>query len=381
MEDPFISARHAVLRLEESGGGYVVEDLSSRNGVFLNGVRVNSAPLPAVGSLRIGRSTISWAQDSVESSILTQGYVMADPKMFEVAEAVKRAAQCRVPVLFLGETGTGKDVLARALHQLGSGGSAPYVPINCSLTGGPLAESELFGHRKGAFTGAETARIGALRSADGGTLFLDEVADMPMGAQVKLLRALEGGEVKALGADRADKAEFRLISATSRDLDARIEDGSFRSDLYFRVAGIVVNVPPLRARPRDIVAISKKMAQDRGLELDDSAEDRLLNYAWPGNVRELRACMERAIGLASSTGFLRIVADHLNGMERRTLRLQEPESIRRTLHEAERECLEGALERNGWARKATAIELGISRSGLWEKMRRHGFTRTVEKSY
>lgn len=374
LDDPFVSARHAELCLEPGGFGYMVRDLSSKNGVFLNGVRVNSAPLPSAGTLRMGRSSFSWAEENTEPATLDHGWVVADPGMQAVMDSVKRAAACRIPVLLLGETGTGKDVLARILHQHGPGGSAPYVPVNCALTGGPLAESELFGHSKGAFTGAEAARLGALRSAHGGTLFLDEVADMPEGAQVKLLRALEGGEVKALGSDRAERSEFRLVSATSRDLDARVAEGAFRADLYFRIAGYVVHVPPLRQRPRDVVEIARKLALDRGLELDSAAEDRLLSYKWPGNVRELRACVERSIANAVASGIPRILADHLQGMDRPLSQRQlaagrEPP---RTLLEVERHCLEAALERNGWSRLATSKELGISRSGLWEKMRRHG---------
>lgn len=373
IEDPFVSPRHAELRLEPGGFGYTVRDLSSQNGVFLNGVRVTSAPLPSAGTLRLGRSSLVWAEGE-EPAALEHGWVMADPKMNEVMASVRRAALSRSPVLLLGETGTGKDVLARVLHQLGSGARAPYVPVNCALTGGPLAESELFGHNRGAFTGAEAPRLGALRSAHGGTLFLDEVADMPAGAQVKLLRALEGGEVKPLGADRAERSEFRLVSATSRDLDSRIAEGTFRSDLFFRIAGLVVRVPPLRERPRDITAIARKVALDRGLDLDEAAGDRLLAYAWPGNVRELRSCVERAGALALSAGIPRILPEHLQGLDRSLSRqqLEAAAMSPRTLAQAERECLEAALVRNGWSRGCAARELGISRSGLYEKMHRHG---------
>lgn len=373
VDDPFVCARHVELRLEPGGFGYSVVDLSSRNGTFLNGVRVSRAPLPSAGILRVGRSTLSWMEAEEDSAALEHGWIVADPSMHAVMESVKRAAACRVPVLLLGETGTGKDVLARILHQLGAGGSSPYVPVNCALVGGPLAESELFGHCKGAFTGADKARLGALRSAHGGTLFLDEVADMPPGAQVKLLRAIESGEVKALGADRPERSEFRLVSATSRDLDAGVADGTFRADLYFRIAGFVVRVPPLRQRPRDTSAIARKLALDRGLDLDAQTEERLLAYQWPGNVRELRACVERAAAFAIAAGIPRILPEHLLGLQGAHSPLSPGRlSSRRTLREAERDCIEAALERNGWSRTVTAKELGISRSSLWERLKKHG---------
>ena len=373
IDDPFVCARHAALKLEPDGFGYSVQDLSSRNGTFLNGVRVSRAPLPSSGTLRLGRSSLSWAEAEEEAAPFDHGWIVADSSMHAVMESVRRAAACRVPVLLLGETGTGKDVLARILHQLSAGGAAPYVPVNCALVGGPLAESELFGHCRGAFTGAEKARLGALRSAHGGTLFLDEVADMPPGAQVKLLRAIECGEVKALGADHAEHSEFRLVSATSRNLDARVADGSFRADLYFRIAGYVVRIPPLRERPRDIPAIARKLALDRGLDLDMHAEERLLAYKWPGNVRELRACVERAAAIAAAAGIPRILPEHLLGLHSTISSLPaDHQASRRTLVQAERECIEAALERNGWSRLVTAKELGISRSSLWEKLKRHG---------
>jgi DNA-binding NtrC family response regulator len=379
LQDPFVSARHAQFCLEPGGFGYSVKDLSSQNGVFLNGVRVTSAPLPSSGTLRIGRSSLSWSEEAETEVSSAHGWIVADPRMLSVIDSLKQAAACRVPVLLLGETGTGKDVLARILHQLGPGGSAPYVPVNCALAGGPLAESELFGHCKGAFTGAEKPRLGALRSAHGGTLFLDEIADMPAAAQVKLLRAIEIGEVKALGSDQAERSEFRLVSATSRELDACVANGSFRADLYFRIAGFVIRVPPLRERPRDILAIARKLSTDRGLDLDQEAEERLIAYRWPGNVRELRACMERALAFAKAAGIPRILPEHILGLNGGISGpTQEQATGPRTLFQVERDCLEASLERNGWSRTITAKELGISRSCLWEKLKRHKLSMSPE---
>jgi DNA-binding NtrC family response regulator len=377
LDDPFVSPCHAELRIHEGTNGYSVHDLGSRNGTFLNGVRVSSAPLPAQGTLRFGRSTISWSEPLPICDNSGSDWVVADPGMLALVESLRRVALSPLPVLLLGETGTGKDVLARLLHTAGPSATGPYIPINGALTGGTLAESELFGHKKGAFTGAENARQGAIRSAHGGTLFLDEVADVPTIAQVKLLRALETGEVKALGSDKADRADFRLVCATSRDLDRRVREGTFRQDLYYRIAGFVVHVPPLRERPLDVLAIARKLALQRELDLDSEAESRLLNHRWPGNVRELRSTMERAAVIARAEGSPRILPEHVQGLDLSPAEPEAQPSYRPTLVEHERKLVLGALERNGWARGVTARELGIARSSLLGKMRKFGLRNTV----
>lgn len=368
LDDPFLSSRHAELRVNKEGDGYCIEDLSSKNGTFLNGVRVQKAPLPSSGVLRLGRSTLAWSNQSIEN-FSTGDWIVADPFMSETLNRLKVLAKSNISILLLGETGTGKEVLARIMHQWSARASAPYIPINGALTGGNLAESELFGHQKGAYTGSESNRLGALRSANSGTLFLDEVADIPLSTQIKLLRALESGEVKALGSDRAEHADFRLITATSQNLEQKISDGSFRLDLYYRIAGFVVHIPPLRERPKDILAIAQKFIQDRGFDLDKECEGKLLSYSWPGNVRELKATIERAIVLARSESVVRILPSHLSGFEKNFM--QKEEQFRpRTLETLERECIQGALERNGWSRSVAAKELGIARSTLFEKMKK-----------
>ncbi|MGZ3656673.1 MAG: sigma 54-interacting transcriptional regulator [Bdellovibrionota bacterium] len=373
IEDPFVSPRHAEFRLSPGGDGYTVHDLSSRNGVFVNGVRVGVAPLPSQGTLRLGRSTISWVDPVPDAELGAEGCIVADPSMRAVLQSLRRVALSQLPVLLLGETGTGKDVLARLLHLWGPAMNGPYVPVNGGLTGGELADSELFGHHKGAFTGAESRRLGAIRSAQGGTLFLDEVADIPLATQVKLLRALENGEVKALGADNAERTNFRLVCATSRNVEKQIHDGGFRLDLYYRIAGFVIHVPPLRERPLDILAIARSLSAERGLSLDAEAEARLLSYRWPGNVRELRSAIERAAVIARGDGAERILREHIQGID---LTLSEPHSRENekplTLNEQERRFVLSALERNGWSRVAAARELGIARSSLLGKMRRFG---------
>jgi transcriptional regulator with GAF, ATPase, and Fis domain len=365
LNDPFICPEHGELRLERNG--YAYTDLGSKNGSFLNGVKVKSAPLPAWGSIRIGRSSLVWKKEQDFS--VEEGWIVADPAMQEILDRVKRTARSNLPVLLLGETGTGKEILARIIHRASQRASHPYVTVNGALTGGSLAESELFGHKKGAFTGAESPRRGALRMAHGGSLFLDEVADIPAAAQVKLLRALESGEVRPLGSDEFERADFRLVSATSQNLDKRVADGEFRLDLYYRLAGFVVHIPPLRDRPLDISAIAKALLEEAGLELGPEGEAKLLSYSWPGNVRELRSCLNRAALTAKEEGAVAVSASHIWGLERQAHSNVSGRSF--TLAEVERDCIRASLERNGWVKGVAARELGIARSTLFEKMKKY----------
>ncbi len=373
LQDPFVSARHAELVLEEEG--YQVVDLNSRNGVYLNGIRVKVAPLSASGILRIGRSNLHWRD---KPALENEGdLIVADPFMKKTIERLRVVAKSSLPVLLLGETGTGKEILARILHGASQRSDKPYVAVNGALTGGSLAESELFGHKKGAFTGAENHRLGALRSAQGGTLFLDEVGDIPGSAQAKLLRALESGEVKSLGSDQKEKIDFRLVSATSHNMDRKISDGIFRQDLYYRLAGYVVHIPPLRERPLDILAIARSVVRESRLGLDKEAEAKLLSYRWPGNVRELRSCLGRATVMAEAERSGRVLREHLFGLDREVQSdpRDEPHS---TLEALERNHIQRSLERNGWSKTVVAQELGIARSTLFQKMRRYGFRASAE---
>jgi transcriptional regulator with GAF, ATPase, and Fis domain len=365
VNDPFVCPEHGEIRLQN--GGYTYTDLGSRNGSFLNGVKVTSAPLPIRGSLRLGRSSLVWKKEVAAPE--EEGWIVADPAMRAILERVKKAACSNLPVLLLGETGTGKEILARVIHRNSPRAGHPYVTVNGALTGGSLAESELFGHKKGAFTGAESARRGALRMAGGGTLFLDEVADIPAAAQVKLLRALESGEIRPLGSDDHEKADFRLVSATSQDLDKRIGRGEFRLDLYYRLAGFVVHIPPLRERPLDISAIAKSVLFEAGLELGAESEAKLLSYSWPGNVRELLSCLSRASLMAKEEGAMVVGPGHVWGLNRDRPALSGRRAL--TLAEMEKDCIMASLERNGWVKGVAARELGIARSTLFEKMKRY----------
>jgi DNA-binding NtrC family response regulator len=232
----------------------------------------------------------------------------ADRGMARVAETVERVAPSNATVLLLGETGTGKEVIARALHQHSARREHPFVAVNCALLKGELLESELFGHEKGAFTGADRMRPGRVETARGGTLFLDEIAEMPPALQARLLRLLQEREYERLGSDRTLRADIRLVAATHRDLAAAIRDGTFREDLYYRLKVISIRIPPLREREADILPLAEWLLDKHAADsprprpqLGAEVRQALLRYAWPGNVRELSNVMERCALLAGDT--------------------------------------------------------------------------------
>jgi DNA-binding NtrC family response regulator len=298
--DRAISARH--LRIRVLPGGVHLEDLGSRNGLFIGAAKVSSALLTRPDTrFVVGQTTIALrraGEVNCRYQALVPGLVGTAPPMRRLVESILRTAPLSAPVLIEGESGTGKDLVARALHKLGKRSGA-YVPLNCSSLLEGLADSELFGHCRGAFTGAVTQRIGAFQQANEGTLFLDEVAELSPIVQAKLLRVIEDGEVRPVGATTSSKVSTRLVCATWRSLSAATQQGQFRSDLLHRIGTIVLHVPPLRQRRSDIPALCTalllRMKGDVGeKELTRAALDQLCAYDWPGNVRELRSVLYRA---------------------------------------------------------------------------------------
>jgi len=245
------------------------------------------------------------------SALHVAGMVGRSPAMQEVYKRIALAADSEVPVLVCGESGTGKELAARAIHRYSSRADGPFVAVNVASLSSSLAESELFGHVRGAFTGAEGSRVGLLAQAGGGTLFLDEVADIPLPTQVKLLRALERGEVTPVGGNDSVQTDFRVISATHQALGERVESSSFRHDLYFRLGVFQIDLPPLREREQDIaelaeyfIALSAARTGNAAPALAPEALDELERRAWFGNVRELRNAIEHAVILARSRSIL-----------------------------------------------------------------------------
>ncbi len=298
VDDKSLSRRHA--RLLPSEEGLWVEDLGSTNGTFIDGARVDRQLLTADGEVRFGNVIMSVHLPRIVSPP-PDDVVVQDPAMRQLYELCERVAQSNAPVLVYGETGTGKDVLARRIHQMSQRAKAPLRTVNCSAIPEALSESVLFGHSKGAFTGAERRTEGVFQQADGGTIFLDEVAELSPGAQAALLRVLENGEVQPVGSERPVRVDTRVISATHENLGDCCQRGAFRSDLLFRLNVVSLEVPPLRERVNEIGPLAKlflqKQAQRDDMpqrQLTDDALTALKRYHWPGNVRELRNAVEHA---------------------------------------------------------------------------------------
>jgi two-component system, NtrC family, response regulator AtoC len=300
------------------------------------------------------------------------------PAMTAVFDLIRQVAATRSPVLITGETGTGKELVARAIHDHSPRRDRLFVPLNCTAIPADLLESELFGHVRGAFSGAQTDRVGRFQAADEGTLFLDEIGDMDVRLQAKLLRVLQDGVIEPLGTNRRVPVDVRIVSSTNRDLAAAMRDGRFREDLFFRLNVFPVHLPPLRTRGDDVATLAAELLADAARELgkpplalDADALALLRGYLWPGNVRELRNVMERTAVLAAETpiraAFMRTLLPSAGA---------EPGSAVTTLEEAldrlERRLIAEALAACGDNKVAAAKQLGIGERTLWTKLKKHG---------
>ncbi|HPF34363.1 MAG TPA: sigma 54-interacting transcriptional regulator [Candidatus Krumholzibacteria bacterium] len=301
------------------------------------------------------------------------GMVGRDRRMRDLYRLIQSVAPTDATVLIRGESGTGKELVARAVHAESRRAAGPFVAVNCSALSETLLESELFGHVKGAFTGAVSSRRGRFEEADGGTIFLDEIGDVSPVVQVKLLRVLQERTVERVGESAPTAVDVRVVAATNRDLEALMAAGRIREDFYYRIRGVTLEVPPLRERPGDVADLAAHFLERHGRAPDawtDAALDRLLAHRWPGNVRELEHAVEHAAVL-SRGGPIR--PEHLPP------EVSGADGLRRLadvpLHsDAERDRLRAALARNHWHRSRTARELGIDRTTLWRKIREYGLT-------
>jgi two-component system response regulator AtoC len=322
VDDPLASRAHARLHVRVEGEGMLLEDLGS-----INGTRVKEQAVPrgqqvavsAGDTIQIGSSVLIVQHRSKRAPLLRPDtlrdeaapavpYAPPDQAMVRIQQLAARAAAGTINVLILGETGVGKELLAETVHRLSPRRSGPYVCLNCAALSETLLESELFGHERGAFTGAVQAKPGLMETAHGGTLFMDEVGELPLQTQAKLLRVLESREVARLGSVRPRKIDVRFLAATNRHLETEVERGTFRADLYFRLNGITLTIPPLRARVGEIRRLAETFVQQISRELGRpepeipaSVLSILEAYSWPGNIRELKNVMERAVLLCSGS--------------------------------------------------------------------------------
>ncbi len=291
-------------------------------------------------------------------------------RFLETIELAKKAAFSNASILLLGESGVGKEVFARFIHQNSPRQSAPFIPVNCHSFQETMLESELFGHKKGAFTGAQENRIGRFEAADGGTLFLDEIADTPLNTQTKLLRAIENKTVERIGSNEGIYCDFRLISATNKSLESLIEANEFREDFYYRISTIVIDIPPLRDRKEDIPQLVNQFIHDLFNEMkrpykgmDPEVHEQLMAYDYPGNVRELKNIIER-LAVLSVDGW--ISKEDINFTSRK--KINKNMTLKDYRGQLEKEFIQSILEENNYNMTQSAEQLGISRRQLFNKV-------------
>ncbi len=388
--DPAVSGKH--VKIAETPAGYAVTDLGSRNGTWLDDARVASATVPPGAVLRLGHSLVEIlpAEEIIElppSKATSFGAMLGtSDAMRRVFALLERASTSDAPVLLLGESGTGKELAARAVHEASSRRAGPFVVFDCGAASEALVESALFGHKRGAFTGAHGDQPGAFALADGGTLFLDEIGDFPLALQPKLLRMLEMSEVTPLGGRKPERFDVRFVAATHRDLPSEVARGTFRADLYYRLSVVDVHLPPLRHRLDDVPGMVGSMLAARGLPTEvtpGKVLERLLAYHWPGNVRELRNVVARAVALAAPGAtfaempFVLRTDPELGGAPPTRARADRPyhEAKDELVARFDREYCEDLLARAGGNVSEAARIAGLERKYLYRVLERAGLRR------
>ncbi len=387
LSDAFVSRRHC--SIAPNAQGFAVTDLGSKNGTVIDGVAVGKVVAPPGVAIRIGKTLVQLmpADEVLDIPPSVNDHFGAlyggSQAMRSVFAVLERASKSNAPVLFLGESGTGKELMARGVHDNSPRKDGPFVVFDCGASTETLIESDLFGHTKGAFTGAAAERQGAFAAAHGGTLFLDEIGDLPVGLQPKLLRMLEAGEVVPLGGRKSEKYDVRIVAATHRDVFGEVARGGFRGDLYYRLAVVEVHVPPLRARSGDLAQLIRMFLERAGSkelakQVGGAALERLERYHWPGNVRELRNVITRAVALAGPDDDFQSLPFVL----RPTVAAPEAATARadRPFHEAkddviarfEREYLTDLVQRAGGNLSQAARIAGLERKFLYKVMERAG---------
>ncbi len=404
IEDGLISRRHAELSI---GDVVEIEDLNSANGTVLvrsgpdnedsntshstalapcQRVRLHPGDVVKVGTAVLALKIRAKLASLPPSTSNTSGTIRLDPEMLRTYELVKRAAATEISVLILGDTGVGKEVMAESIHRHSPRKDRTFLKLNCAALSDTLLESELFGHERGAFTGAHAAKAGLLESANGGTVFLDEIGELPLGTQAKLLRVLEERKVIRVGATKPRRIDVRFICATNRDLVESILAGAFRSDLYYRISGLVVWIPPLRDRQGEIEPLALHFFREIAsrskqpcVRLTQAAVEKLRSHSWPGNVRELKNVIERAALLAPGgvVDAEHVMLEPIGPISARTV---APEPIARPPSngrepESERARIVRALEQCAGNQTQAARKLGLSRRTLINRLETFGLPR------
>jgi len=386
IDDGFVSSYHAQLFLR--GERLFVRDLDSTNGTFIGDVRVVEAEVPLKSTLRFGKATLKVeTEDSdidLDASAKGRGpwrcaqLTTADATFAKTFGLIEKVAPHDASVCIFGETGTGKELAAHALHVLSGRKGGPFVPLNCAAFPEDLIETELFGHEKGAFTGADRQRKGAFEEADKGTLFLDEIGELPMEMQAKLLRVLETRSVRRIGGRGDTPIDVRIVCATHRDLVQQVRLGRFREDLLHRIYVIPVKLPPLRERPVDVVHLARHfgalMSPSRSVTLTSAAEEKLRKHPFPGNVRELRNVMQRALIMGDGQT---VDDDDIAFIPISLEEVQQGAALYKkgmTMDDVEKAAIEAALAAHGSIGEA-AKALGVAKTTLWRKATAFGLVK------
>jgi DNA-binding NtrC family response regulator len=403
IDDVRMSRQHAAVR--RVGGDVWVRDLGSRNGTKARGqvlrdeeTRLHAGDLIQVGHADVlvaavtrgstltpflppdGREAPAEELEDREEAQAFGGIIVADPAMQKAFRVARRLAQSDATVVITGETGVGKEVVAQQVHSWSPRADAPFVRLNCAAIPETILESELFGHEKGAFTGADRKKVGFVEAADKGTLLLDEIGDMPLSTQVKLLRVLESRAITRVGGTKEINVDVRILCATHRDLRAEVAEKRFREDLFYRISTFTLHVPSLRERKAEITLLAELFAQHFASRLgvarpafSASATALLLGYSWPGNVRELRNAIEHAIVMADGDT---IEPEHLPAVTQGSPAPVMLPRVREELVQAERTALEAALAAEDGNQTRAAKRLGITRRVLIYKMQKLKITRS-----
>ncbi len=373
-DDPAISRVHA--EIEVDANGYLLTDLDSKNGVFVNGIRIRQAYLEDGAKFRLGNTTLRFELTEESTEVHFSGrerfgnLLGTSRQMREIFSMLERVSPTDASVLIEGESGTGKELAARAIHDYSERADGPFIVLDCSAIPSDLIESELFGHVKGAFTGATGSRKGAFEAAEGGTLFLDELGELSMDLQPKLLRALENERIKPIGSNEEVETDVRIVAATNRNLQHEIREGNFREDLFYRFAVIRVQLPPLRERPEDIPLLVEHFLEDANertgrddVDVSYKTMEKLKRHRWPGNVRELKNFVERAVLLTQG-----------DNIETRFLSAGDPESASapQALEESTLPMVETALQED--------IPFKDAKNRLVEEFEKEYWSRLLERT-
>ncbi len=372
--DPFVSSRHA--RVERKGHGFILRDFRSRNGTYLNGARVVEAMLNEGDRIRVGQLDLVFSGEREIAQV--PHFITSKNALWQSQlDRLTSIAEASYPVLLNGPSGTGKDILAQAMHKLSPRRAGPFVSVNCSALTESLVESELFGHLKGSFTGATNDRKGAFEAARGGTLFLDEIGDLPLNLQPKLLRALENQQIRAVGSDQCTPTDVRIVAATHHSLKKLVLEERFRADLYFRLNVIHLQVPALNERMEDFDDLFYHFAKLTRVRFSFGAIEKLKTHTWPGNIRELKNLVARAKAYFGAKEILEediaslmdLLPTQDSGLAVEANSFKPSRSV---IKEIELEMIRSRLVANRGNQRKTAAELGMPKSTLHDRIRGYG---------